>query len=148
LHQDAAAVLEHWINAVRVDPQNRYVHALLERAALLDDRRLEQLGIGTFVYSTLLLTEGVGLWLALRWAAYLTVTATSSLIPLEVYELANSITPAKTGLFMFNVCVVWYLIVSLRRDRRRIGRRRWKKRLKEEPAMDAPIREPGEFDRS
>jgi len=34
-----------------------------------------------------MLTEGVGLALRKRWAEYLTIIATSSLIPLEVYEL-------------------------------------------------------------
>jgi uncharacterized membrane protein (DUF2068 family) len=38
-------------------------------------------------YGVLELVEGVGLWLDQLWAEYLTVIATSLLVPFELYEL-------------------------------------------------------------
>ncbi|HEX2711696.1 MAG TPA: DUF2127 domain-containing protein, partial [Candidatus Acidoferrales bacterium] len=61
LHKDVAAVLEHWINVFRVDPHNHFIDLLLAKLAILDDRRLKELSIGTFVYAALFLVEGVGL---------------------------------------------------------------------------------------
>ena len=40
INKDAAAILEHWVNVFRVDPNNQYLHALLERIADLNPHRL------------------------------------------------------------------------------------------------------------
>ena len=41
----------------------------------------------TFAYSALFLVEGTGLFFEKRWAEYLTIVATVSFIPVEIYEL-------------------------------------------------------------
>ena len=117
LHKDVAAEVEGWINYLRVDPDNRYVHKLLEKIGLLDDRKLKQFSIGTFFYSGLLLTEGIGLALRQRWAEYLTIFTTASLLPLEIYEIAKRVSWARIGLLIVNIAVVWYLLADLRRKR-------------------------------
>ena len=61
------------------------------------------------------LVEGVGLWMRKRWAEYLTIVATSLLIPLEVYELAHHATLLKAGGLVVNVLIVAYLVRVLRR---------------------------------
>jgi uncharacterized membrane protein (DUF2068 family) len=38
--------------------------------------RLVVLALGAFLYAGLFTTEGLGLWLGLRWAEYLTIVAT------------------------------------------------------------------------
>jgi uncharacterized membrane protein (DUF2068 family) len=86
---------------------------------MFDARKLRELSVGTFFYSALLLTEGTGLLLRKRWAEYFTIIATSSFIPLEVYELARRVSAAKVILLLLNVVVVVYLVINLRRDRRR-----------------------------
>jgi hypothetical protein len=58
--------------------------------------------------------EGVGLWLARRWAEYLTVVATSAFLPLEIYELHERPSATKAGTFAINLAVVIYLIVAKR----------------------------------
>lgn len=60
LHKDMAAVADHWINAFRVDPHNRYLHWLLAKLPMVDDRKLKELSVGTFIYSAMFLTEGLG----------------------------------------------------------------------------------------
>ena len=43
----------------------------------------------------LFLVEGVGLWLLKRWAEWLTVIITSSLVPIEIYEIHRHPTPVR-----------------------------------------------------
>jgi len=116
LHKDIAFELERWADMFRVDPNNHYIHRLLERFLTLDARKLKELSVGTFFYSALLLIEGAGLLLGKRWAEYFTIIATSSFIPLEVYELAKRISWAKLVVLLLNIVVVAYLVIELRRN--------------------------------
>jgi uncharacterized membrane protein (DUF2068 family) len=118
LHKDLAFEVERWANIFRVDPNNRYIYRLLERFLTLDDRKLKELSVGTFFYSALLLTEGVGLWLGKRWAQHFTIVATSSFVPLEVYELTKRVSPPRLIVLLLNVVVVVYLVIELYRNRK------------------------------
>ena len=83
----------------------------------LTPERLEALGIGAFLYAALFTTEGIGLWLGKRWAEYLTVIATGSFVPFEVYELARRPGLPRVAALVLNLAVVAYLIHHLRRRR-------------------------------
>ncbi|MEQ1354330.1 MAG: DUF2127 domain-containing protein [Candidatus Acidiferrum sp.] len=115
INKDLDVVMEHWISFFRVDQNNHFIHGLIERFTNLDDRKLRQLSVGTFFYSAMLLTEGVGLALHQRWAEYFTIIATSSFIPLELYEIFKHITLMKVALLFVNVAVVAYLAMELKR---------------------------------
>jgi uncharacterized membrane protein (DUF2068 family) len=117
INKDLDVVVEHWVNFFRIDQNNHYIHSLLERFTDLDDRKLRQLSFGTFFYSAMLLTEGVGLAFRQRWAEYFTIIATSSFIPLELYEIFRHITLMKVVLLFVNLAVVAYLAMELRRSR-------------------------------
>jgi uncharacterized membrane protein (DUF2068 family) len=114
LHRDLAATITHWVDLLRVDPENRFIHRLVERAFSVSPRQLKELSAGTFFYASLLLTEGVGLLLRKHWAEYFTVITTTLLIPLEVYELVHKFTFTKVGVLALNVVIVWYLVRRLR----------------------------------
>jgi uncharacterized membrane protein (DUF2068 family) len=115
LHKDVEAIVLHWINIFQVDPHSHYMHLLLTKLSLVDDRRLKELSLGTFIYSAIFLTEGVGLALGKRWAEYLTIISTASLLPLEVYELVRHAGIGKVVALVINLAVVVYLIWELRR---------------------------------
>jgi uncharacterized membrane protein (DUF2068 family) len=117
LHKDTAAIVEHWVNVFRVDPHNHYINLLLDKLSILDDRRLKELSIGTFVYAGIFLVEGVGLALKKRWAEYFTIITTSSLLPVEIYELARRVSAGKVLALLINLAVVVYLVMELRRSR-------------------------------
>jgi uncharacterized membrane protein (DUF2068 family) len=117
LHKDVAFEVERLADVFRIDPNNHYIHHLLERFSILDDRKLKELSVGTFFYSALELTEGIGLLLAKRWAEYFTIIATSSFIPLEIYELVKRVRWAKLVVLILNILVVAYLVIELRRKR-------------------------------
>jgi uncharacterized membrane protein (DUF2068 family) len=117
MHKDMAFEVERWADIFRIDPNNHYFHRLLERLSILNHRKLEELSVGTFCYSALHLTEGSGLLLGKRWAKYFTTISTSSLIPLEVYELTRRVSSAKLVVLLLNVVVVAYLVIELCRNR-------------------------------
>lgn len=67
-------------------------------------------GLGLFAYGIVQIVEGVGLWGGWRWAEYLAAVATSAFIPIELYELAERVTPLRVGALVVNVAVVAYLV--------------------------------------
>ena len=72
------------------------------------------LAIGAFAYALLEGTEGVGLAMRRRWAEYLTVLATSALIPFEAYEVVHRLTLFRVGALLLNLAVVGYLAYTKR----------------------------------
>jgi uncharacterized membrane protein (DUF2068 family) len=117
LHKDVASEIAQWLDALRVDPHNHYIQTLLEKLGMVDDRKLKALSVGTFFYSALFLTEGVGLALRKRWAEYLTIISTASLLPLEVYEIAKHASVPKVLVLLANIVIVVYLVIEVRRTR-------------------------------
>jgi uncharacterized membrane protein (DUF2068 family) len=117
LHKDVDEVTTNWAASLHLDVGNRYVDWALGKLTSLDERKLKAISAGTFFYSALLLTEGIGLLLRKRWAEYFTVITTGSFIPLELYELARHVTVTKVVVLAINVAVVWYLVVVLRRHK-------------------------------
>ncbi len=115
LHRDVAGSVNHWVEVLRVDPDNKYIHRLLVHIFAVTPKQLKELSVGTFVYAALLGTEGIGLLMHKHWAEYFTVISTGLLIPLEVYELAKKFSPMKVGVLAVNVAIVWYLVLRLRR---------------------------------
>jgi uncharacterized membrane protein (DUF2068 family) len=119
LHRDLAHEIAQWINLFRVDPAHRYVQMLLEKLGVVNDRRLWEFSAGTFFFSALYLTEGVGLALNKKWAEYLTVVSTAALIPVEIYEIVEKASAAKVFLLLVNIGVVAYLVYDIRSRRGR-----------------------------
>lgn len=116
LHKDVAAIADHWINAFRADPHNRFIHWLLAKLPLVNDKKLKELSAGTFIYAAIFLTEGTGLAFRKRWAEYFTIITTGSFLPLEVYEIIHHATVAKGVALVINIAVVIYLVRELRRN--------------------------------
>src|ERR1700739_1926876 len=87
VHKDVAEVVMHWVDVLHVDPDNRYIHLVIEKSFGIEPKHLKEISAGTFCYSSLLLTEGIGLLTRKRWAEYFTVITTGVFIPLEVYEI-------------------------------------------------------------
>jgi len=116
LHRDVAAIADHWVNAFRVDPHNRYILLLLSKLTSVDDHRLRELSIGTFIYSAVFFTEGLGLAFRKRWAEYFTIITTGSFLPLEIYEIFHAVSVAKCVALAVNIAVVIYLVWELRRN--------------------------------
>ena len=118
INRDVADTVSHWVDVLRVDPDNVLIHGLLTRLLSVSPNQLKAVGVGTFVYAGLLLTEGTGLLLRKPWAEYFTIVTTAGLIPLELYELAKHVSAAKIVVLILNVAIVVYLIIRVRGRRR------------------------------
>ena len=117
IHRDLGTTVEHWVTRLHLDPENRLVHETVARVAGIDRAHLKALGLGTFFYAGLETVEGVGLILLQHWAEYLTVIATASLLPLELYEIARRQTPIRFGVLAVNLAIFFYLLVKIRQQR-------------------------------
>jgi uncharacterized membrane protein (DUF2068 family) len=117
LHKDVAGVLEHWVEMLGLDPGNHYVDAALQKAGNFTPGKIKGLGIGSFVYAGLFLTEGIGLWLLKHWAEWFTVIITTSLVPIELYEIHRHPSLVKVLVLILNVAVVVYLLYRIRHER-------------------------------
>ncbi len=94
-------------------------HLLRDAIAFLSGispRNMQLIAAATFAYAGLFLVEGVGLWMGLVWAEVLTIVATSSLIPFEIYELHRHTTPTRVLVLVVNVAIAGYLVWRLRRE--------------------------------
>jgi uncharacterized membrane protein (DUF2068 family) len=114
LHRDLASTVMHFVQVLRVDPDNGFVHGILMRIFRATPKQLKELSVGTFLYAGLFAIEGIGLLLRKRWAEYFTIVTTGGLIPLEIYELAQHFTVPKLVVALVNVLIVWYLVARVR----------------------------------
>jgi len=98
--------------AWRVGP--RAGSAVEHRLSTLQESQLVIVAIVALSYAALFAVEGVGLWLSRRWAEFLTIVATASFVPIEVYELVSSATWARGATLAINLLVVGYLVWKVR----------------------------------
>jgi uncharacterized membrane protein (DUF2068 family) len=117
LHKDVSVVVQHWIDLLRADPDNRFIHRILVKSFGIQAKQLKEISAGTFFYSGILLTEGIGLLMKKHWAEYFTVISTAVFIPLEVYEIFQRFTWVRVGVLIVNVAIVWYLVDRIRKRR-------------------------------
>ncbi|HWY90547.1 MAG TPA: DUF2127 domain-containing protein [Solirubrobacteraceae bacterium] len=97
--------------------QSHTTHGLwheLSNAFTTSSSHLHLLGTVLLAYGAVEGIEAVGLWYQRRWAEYLTFLVTTSLLPLEIYEIVNHATPFKVLAFLVNVAVVIYLLLAKR----------------------------------
>jgi uncharacterized membrane protein (DUF2068 family) len=117
LDPEVAVRAQRWVAAVAANSDRRIVQQLIGVVSGLNPRSLGAIAIGAFAYATLFVTEGIGLWRGKRWAEYLTVVATLSLVPLEVFEIIRRASTTRVMALLVNLVVAGYLIWLLRRSR-------------------------------
>lgn len=116
LHHDVATVT-HWVERLRLDPDNYYIHRGLGRIFRVTPKQLRELSVGTFIYAGLYLTEGLGLVTRKHWAEYLTTLSTALFIPLEAYEMYRHFTWVRLVLLLVNAAIVCYLAARIKHRR-------------------------------
>ena len=118
LNSDFGRLGERVMRAIELDPRRPFLHRIVVYLHHLHASELRVAALFAFGYGLLELVEGTGLWLDQLWAEYLTVVATSLLIPLELYELVRHPTALKAGGLAINALIVAYLVQQLRRRSR------------------------------
>jgi uncharacterized membrane protein (DUF2068 family) len=115
LHSDFGRLATRAIRALEVDPKRPFFHRIVAYLHHLHASELRAAALIASGYGLLELVEGTGLWLDQLWAEYLTVIATSLLIPFELYELIHRPSVLKAAGLLVNVAIVVYLAYLLRR---------------------------------
>jgi uncharacterized membrane protein (DUF2068 family) len=121
LRPGAAEEVREWITALPFATEERAGQRALMWLLGAGPRRVQLLGVSAFAYAALFALEGIGLWLQKRWAEYLTIVATSSLLPLEIYEAAKRLTILRVAVLVSNAAIVAYLIWRVRTPPERAG---------------------------
>ncbi len=117
VNKNIGDVVMRVIDALRIDPERRFVGILMEHVGLIQPHDLRRAGILSFLYAMVCVVEGTGLMLEKRWAEYFTVILTASALPWESYELIEKFSPYKVALLVINLVVLLYLLWILKKRR-------------------------------
>jgi uncharacterized membrane protein (DUF2068 family) len=110
--------LSNWIADEILLKHASFVRFLLHKLqAVLQDGTLRATGLLALSYAALFFTEGIGVYLQKRWAAWLMIIESAGLIPLEVRHLWHR--PGLVGalILLANCFIVWFLYSVLKRDK-------------------------------
>ncbi|MFL5347341.1 MAG: DUF2127 domain-containing protein [Hyalangium sp.] len=122
--EDIPALVMHWGSAYTGPAVQRLVALFAGKVAETDPRKMQELGIAAFAYAAVFTVEGVGLLMRRRWAEYLTIGVTASLLPFEIYECIHHFTATKVATLVVNVAVLVYLFWRVRHHESRKPSRR------------------------
>ena len=111
------SIANHLARTIELDPRRPFVRHLITGLGKLKRHDVTLFGAGSLGYGVIEVIEGVGLFLRQRWAEWLTVIATSLLVPLELYELVRNPTTLKGVGLAVNLLIVLYLLRVIRRKR-------------------------------
>jgi len=115
LHPSVADRVWSWVLQLPSETERRLLVRGLSLVTRSGDGHLHAIAFAAFAYAALFFVEGIGLFLQKRWAEWLTIVATASLIPIEIYELLHRATAMKIAVLAINIAVVIYLIIKVRR---------------------------------
>jgi uncharacterized membrane protein (DUF2068 family) len=101
---------------------SRAVSYLLHKLqAALAGGMLRATGLLALFYAVLFFTEGIGVYMQQRWAAWLMIFESAALIPLEVHHLWHRPGLAGALILLANCFIVWFLYLVLKRDKSNAG---------------------------
>ena len=118
---DLVDQLYDWLYTLTDTFERRLLERGLDWVDSLGANRIHNIVIATSAYIAILLTEGIGLCLRKTWAEWVTVVASGSLIPFELWHLFFGVrhnTLAVLAATVLNVVIVLYLIWVLQKARR------------------------------
>jgi uncharacterized membrane protein (DUF2068 family) len=110
--------LSNWTaDEILLEHSKAIAYLLHKLQAVLAGGMLRATGLLALFYTIVLFTEGIGVYMQQRWAEFLMIFATATLIPIEVRHLWHR--PGLVGaLILFANCfIVWFLYRVLKRDK-------------------------------
>jgi uncharacterized membrane protein (DUF2068 family) len=118
LRPEATNRVAQWVAQMPMETAQHLGQRVLHWLLRGGPHRVELLGISAFAYAALFVAEGVGLWLQRRWGEYLTIVASSVLLPFEIYAAVHRMTAWRVAVFVLNIAIVTYLVWRVRHPRR------------------------------
>ncbi|MCW5803147.1 MAG: DUF2127 domain-containing protein [Deltaproteobacteria bacterium] len=110
MHDDLHELGVRAVAWLGIDPARPTVVKVLAALTGLTPGRIALIGTGALIYACVLALQAWGLHRRRVWAEWLTVIVTSSLIPIEIYELASHATLGKGLALVANLAIVVYLL--------------------------------------
>jgi len=108
-HDDPVDVLTRAALAVHLPLSSAIFDRTVHFALNLTVRKQIGLAITAFGYAVLMGSEGVALYLRKPWARWFTIGATSSLLPIEVFEIVREVHPVRVLVLLANIAIIVYL---------------------------------------
>jgi uncharacterized membrane protein (DUF2068 family) len=108
-HSDPVALAMRLALTIHLPASSRLLDRAIAALSTLTVSRQTTLAITAFAYAILMAAEGVALSLRKPWARWFTVVASSSLVPIEVYEIVREVHPVRILVLIINVAIVVYL---------------------------------------
>lgn len=105
---DLPAEFRKLLHVLQVTPANKFFAHLTVSVGKLSEADLLWASLGTLIYSSFSLVEGVGMIFHQKWACWLAIGESAFFIPIEIYELAR---PEKFSWFVFGILVINVVIV-------------------------------------
>jgi len=119
LHKDLDAIVKSWVSFLGFNMEGKHIVRLLAHVDKVTDKQLAEWSGITFAIAGVFIAEGTGLLFRQQWAQYLTISATASFIPIEIYEIHRHFGWMKLAVLFVNVAIVLFLAILLVRERRR-----------------------------
>ena len=132
VHADIATFFSRLFETLRLDADSRILHGVILKIDALQPHDVLMASLVSMAFAAVLLTEGIGLWYQMSWAAYVAVVSTSLFIPFEIYELVAQVTVMRMLLLIVNLAIVWYLVAQLKHHTLRSRRRSVRSLAREE----------------
>jgi len=121
LHRDVGQAAEDLVRQFHLDPASHMPRIFIKAATHVTDARLWWLAAAALGYALARIAEGYGLWRRKAWAEWFGVLTGAIYIPIEIYELLQSLTWPRATLLTVNLVVVGYLAVDLKRLKKASG---------------------------
>ena len=112
VHEAALRLVEHF----HFNPASHYPRIFLDLTERINDTKLWSMAIAATMYSIVRMIEALGLWLRKTWAEWFAVLTGGMYIPVEIYEVARSVTWPRVTVLIVNFGIVSYLLFVLIRD--------------------------------
>jgi len=111
-------IAQDWLERLALGNGQRFAVAAATRVLpwfnAATPRNFAALGAGAFAYASVFLAEGIGLWQGRKWAEWLTIIVTASLLPFEIIAVHRRLTIVRVGALVVNLLVIVYLVWELR----------------------------------
>jgi uncharacterized membrane protein (DUF2068 family) len=119
LHPDPSfgRAAERILRALHIARNSDLAIEVIRWARRIEIRHLHWMLALIFVYATLRMAEGWGLWRARTWAEWFGVLNGLLYLPIELFELSKGFNWVKFSVLLINLLVVWYLGWQLKKTR-------------------------------
>ena len=118
IHEDLHRAAEQILKHIHLNPASHYPLVFIDAVNRLTDWQLWALALSALLYSLVRLIEAYGLWNEKQWAEWFGFLTGGMYIPLELYEIMESVTWPKVTVLTINTLIVAILAFALIQSRK------------------------------